>query len=110
MKMDKTRVAAAALLALSLAAPGCAQAKAGKPDQKSATAATVPMPKTDRMPMAEFKKLLATNEVVVIDVRSQDAYLGGHIPGALSIPEETISAATAENLKRMGKPVATYCS
>ena len=110
MRMDKTRLVAAAGLALSLAAPGCAQAKAEKADQKSATAATAPMPKSDRMPMAEFKKLLAVNDVVVIDVRSHDAYLGGHIPGALSMPEETISAAAAEKLKRMGKPIATYCS
>ena len=110
MRMDKTRVAAAAVLALSLATPGCAQAKAEKADRKGAAAATAPMPKTDRMPMAEFKKLLAANDVVVIDVRSHDAYMGGHIPGALSMPEETLSAAAAEKLKRMGKPIATYCS
>lgn len=62
------------------------------------------------MPMAEFKKLLAGNDVVVIDVRSSDSYLAGHIPGALSMPEETLNAAIAEKLKRTGKPVATYCS
>ena len=109
MKIDKTGLAAA-VLALSLAAPGSAQTNADKPGTAVPTSAAVPMPKTDRMPMAEFKKLLATNDVVVIDVRSNDAYLGGHIPGALSMPEETLTAATAEKLKRMGKPIATYCS
>ena len=108
MKPDKTRLAAAAVLALSLAAQGSAQAKAVAPGAAVPTPATVPMPKTDRMSMAEFKRLLATSEVVVIDVRSNEAYLGGHIPGALSMPE--ITDAAALKLKRMGKPIATYCS
>jgi len=95
--------AALALLTLAIAPHAFAQAKAGTP-------ATVAMPKTDRMPMADFKKLLATNDVVVIDVRSADSYAAGHIPGALSIPEETITATLAGKLKKMGKPIATYCS
>ena len=32
------------------------------------------------------------------------------IPGALSIPEETLNGPVAEKLKKMGKPIATYCS
>ncbi|MEO8359619.1 MAG: rhodanese-like domain-containing protein [Vicinamibacteria bacterium] len=98
---------AAALLAIALASPAAAQTTAS---QKAAAQASVPMPKTDRMPMAEFKALLAKGDVVIIDVRSADAYAGGHIPGALSIPEESITSATAEKLKRMGRPIATYCS
>ena len=102
--MKTTRIRAAlALLALGIAPHAFAQAKAGAP-------ATVAMPKTDRMTMAEFKKLLAANEVVVIDVRSADSYAAGHIPGALSVPLETITPALAEKLKKMGKPIATYCS
>lgn len=102
--------ALAGALAISLASPAlAAQAKTAKPAGTPATAA-VPMPKTDRMPMATFKGLLAKNDVVVIDVRSMDAYAAGHIPGALSIPEESITPATAEKLKRMGKPIATYCA
>jgi phage shock protein E len=96
----------AALLALSLPLGVTAQTGNRKPGAASAA----PMPKSDRMSMAEFKKLLAADNVVILDVRSADAYAGGHIPGALSMPEETLNAATAEKLKRMGKPVATYCS
>ena len=96
----------AALLALSL--PGGADARSR--EQKPRAAISAPMPKTDRISMAEFKKLLAANNVVIVDVRSVDAYAGGHIPGALSMPEETLDAKSAEKLKRMGKPVATYCS
>lgn len=106
-----TRGAAlAGALAVTLSGSAlAAQAKAGKP-ASSPSPVAVEMPKTDRMPMAYFKDLLRKGEVVVLDVRSHDSYLGGHIPGALSMPEDTINAAVAEKLKRMGKPIATYCS
>jgi 3-mercaptopyruvate sulfurtransferase SseA len=106
---NKGRVVAAALLSVSLASSGNAQASAPKA-ASPVTQAAVPMPKSDRIQMAEFKKLQARNDVVTIDVRSSDAYAAGHIPGALSIPEETITPALAEKLKRMGKPIALYCS
>lgn len=104
----KTGRICGALLALLLAAAplATAQEKSGKPTAPAAVA----MPKTDRMAMADFKKLLASNDVVVLDVRSTDSYAAGHIPGALSIPEESITSALAEKLKKMGKPIATYCS
>ena len=106
----RPRTALVGALALTLAAPAMAtQAKTGKPASAAAPAA-VTMPKTDRMPMAAFKALLAKGEVVIVDVRSMDSYATGHIPGALSIPEESITPAVAEKLKRMGKPIATYCA
>lgn len=106
-RTTRKHAAAAALLAIALASPVAAQTKASPP---AGVLQSVPMPKTDRMPMAEFKALLSKGDVVVIDVRSADAYAFGHIPGALSIPEESITSATAEKLKRMGRPIATYCS
>lgn len=105
MKFARSSAVTAALLALVIAPHAFAQAKTAKPGP-----ATVAMPRTDRIAMADFKKLLATNDVVVIDVRSTQAYASGHIPGALSVPEETITPALAEKLKKMGKPIATYCS
>ena len=104
MKSTGICTATAVALALLVAPHAIAQTKAEKPG------AAVAMPKTDRMSMAEFKKLLAANDVVVIDVRSTDSYTAGHIPGALSVPEETITSALAEKLKKMGRPIATYCS
>ncbi len=105
--MKTARICGALLALLLAAAPlATAQDKSGKPAAPTAVA----MPKTDRMTMADFKKLLASNDVVVLDVRSTDSYAAGHIPGALSIPEESITSALAEKLKKMGKPIATYCS
>ena len=57
-----------------------------------------------------LKKLMAANNVVILDVRSAESYAAGHIPGALSLPEDTITQAVAGKLKKMGKPIATYCS
>jgi 3-mercaptopyruvate sulfurtransferase SseA len=104
MNRQKISLLAAGLLLMSLSA----QAQTKKTEPGGATA--VPTPTSDRVAMADFKKLRAKGEVVVIDVRSADSYAAGHIPGALSIPEETITPALAEKLKRMGKPIAAYCS
>lgn len=104
------RAALTALLTISLAALGCADASAKRSAGADSKPAAAPMPASDRISMAEFKKFYSADEVVVIDVRSQDAYQGGHIPGALSMPEETLNGPVAEKLKKMGKPIATYCS
>lgn len=104
------RAGLTAALTICLAALGCAEARASKASGQDSKSAAAPMPKSDRISMAEFKKLYASNDVVVVDVRSHDAYQGGHVPGALSMPEETLNAAVAEKLKKMGKPIATYCS
>jgi len=104
------RAALTALLTISVAALGCADASANRAAGAETKPVAASTPASDRISMAEFKKLYSANELVVIDVRSQDAYLGGHIPGALSIPEETLNGPVAEKLKKMGKPIATYCS
>ncbi len=110
MKPIRASSGLTALLTISVAALGCADASAKKAAGADSKTAASPMPASDRISMAEFKKLNSANKVVVIDVRSQDAYLGGHIPGALSMPEETLNGPVAEKLKKMGKPIATYCS
>ena len=58
----------------------------------------------------QLQPLLRQADVRLIDIRDPKSFEAGHIPGALSIPEESISSALAEKLKKMGKPIATYCS
>ena len=43
----------------------------------------------------EAKEWMDTREAVVLDVREQDEYDGGHIPGAVLLPVGTITAETA---------------
>jgi 3-mercaptopyruvate sulfurtransferase SseA len=107
MKKNWTAFAGLGALALALTAFAVAQTTGDKAGPKEGE---VSMPKSDRMAMAAFKELWKKGEVVVIDVRSADAYKGGHIPGALSMPVDTLNAAAAEKLKRLGKPIATYCA
>jgi rhodanese-related sulfurtransferase len=61
------------------------------------------------MPLAEFKKLADSGGVIILDVRSVDQFRAGHIPGALSVPLDTV-AARASEWKSATKPVVTYCS
>ena len=43
----------------------------------------------------EAKNMMDTQEVLVLDVREQDEFDVGHIPGAILLPVGTISEATA---------------
>lgn len=45
--------------------------------------------------------------VLVLDVRSREAYAGGHVPGAVSLPYREIDASTADLLA--GRTAVTYC-
>jgi predicted methyltransferase len=62
-----------------------------------------------RITQEEFMKLFAARAVTVVDVRDAGAFSAGHIPGALSIPLDSIEQG-AEQLRKAGKPVVTYCS
>lgn len=79
-------------------------AAAGAAEAGQYTASSAP-----RMSMKEFKALLDAGGVVVLDVRSLEAYRAGHIRGAISVPLETV-AARADEFKTAGKPVVTYCA
>lgn len=43
----------------------------------------------------EAKKMMDTQEVIILDVREQDEYDSGHIPGAVLLPVGTIDEDTA---------------
>lgn len=70
-----------------------------------------------RISQADFKKLVAAKNVIIVDTRNADAYAAGHIPGALLLPLEgqlTWSDADQKNvvepLKHAKKPIVTYCA
>jgi rhodanese-related sulfurtransferase len=69
-----------------------------------------------RISQQDFKKLVASGNVVIVDTRNADAYPQGHIPGAVLLPlegaltwpesyEKTVSTLVASK-----KPVVTYCA
>jgi len=101
-----------ALLAAAIPSLAAAQDKpaaSDKPaaqDKPSAPPAAVVV---ERIPLDELKKLLAANKVLVVDVRSAEAYTAGHIPGAVSAPLLEIEKHVQE-LKSAKKPIVTYCA
>jgi 3-mercaptopyruvate sulfurtransferase SseA len=73
----------------------------------AATSATDPA--VERVTQDEIKKLIAADKALVVDVRSAEAYKGGHIPGAISVPLADIEKHLAE-LKATKKAIVTYCT
>ncbi len=69
-----------------------------------------------RISMADFKKLLAARNVVVVDTRNADEFKAAHIAGALFLPLEGRLTWPEEyepvvkQLLATSKPVVTYCA
>lgn len=99
-------VIAAGVLTAALSA--CGQDKTGQ-DTKAAQEDTV---------KAEYKKITAEeakermdkdDKVVILDVRTEEEYQEGHVPGAIVIPNETISSGPLEELPDMDQAILVYC-
>ena len=56
------------------------------------------------------KEMIDTQEVIILDVREQDEYDSGHIPGAVLLPVGTIDEDTAaEVIPEKDSTVLVYC-
>jgi rhodanese-related sulfurtransferase len=62
-----------------------------------------------RIEWADFKKLYDAKAIVVVDIRDREAFKLGRIPGARSVPLETVEKQ-ADALKKLKKPIVTYCA
>ena len=90
------RIACALLLALSLAA--CGEQK------ESDTAYTTIEPETAKTMMEE------NGDAVILDVREEDEFVDGHIPGAVLLPVNTITARRASLvIPSKDATVLVYC-
>jgi len=81
-----------------------ASASAPQPPAAQSAGSQVP-----RITVEELKKLMAEKQVVVVDVRSPDAYNNGHIKGSINLPLDKIQAGDYKDLPR-DKRIITYCS
>ena len=60
--------------------------------------------------MEDAKKILDEKEgYVIVDVRRQDEYDEGHIPGAILIPNESIGEDEIEELPDKDQLILVYC-
>ena len=58
----------------------------------------------------EAKEMMDTRDVVILDVREQDEYDSGHIPGAVLLPVGAIEEGTAgEVISEKDSVVLVYC-
>ena len=46
---------------------------------------------------------------IILDVRTQDEYAQGHIPGAICVPNETIGTADIPELPDKDQRIFVYC-
>lgn len=49
------------------------------------------------------------SDFVVVDTRSEDAYVRAHVPGAIHLPHTAIDKETAAHFLPEGKTVVAYC-
>ena len=57
----------------------------------------------------EAKKMMETQKVIVVDVRTLEEYTEGHIPNAISVPLETIENKAESKLKNKDDLILVYC-
>ena len=95
-------------LALVVSACGLIHSKTKSQTQKTVAAATPYPDGARRVTIEEMESLVKEGKAVVIDVRSQDSYDAGHIPGAKLIPSGDILNHISELPK--DKLIITYCS
>ena len=57
----------------------------------------------------EAKKMMETQKVIVVDVRTLEEYTEGHIPNAISVPLETIENKAEAKLKNKDDLILVYC-
>ena len=59
--------------------------------------------------LADMRRLVRDPLVVVLDVRSPEAYTAGHLPGAISIPVQELQERAPVELPDRDRPIVIYC-
>lgn len=55
------------------------------------------------------KEMIDAGDVTVVDVRREDEYSAGHLPGAILVPNETIGTEPPEALPSLEAALIVYC-
>ena len=59
--------------------------------------------------LKEAQKLAKNGDVVILDVRTQEEYLEGHIEGSMLIPYDEIPKKASDMLADKNVPILIYC-
>ena len=81
------------------------------PDAASGSAVSpVPAATYTQITAVEAKQMMGRDDGhVIVDVRREDEYAEGHIPGAILIPNETIDTEMPEKLPDLDQIILVYC-
>ena len=110
MKKIITAIAAAlcALTLASCAAPAAAATPA--PTATATTAVSAASGQYVKITAEEAKaRMDSGDEIIVLDVRTQEEYDAGHIAGAILIPNETIVDTQPDLLPDLNAEILVYC-
>lgn len=55
------------------------------------------------------KMMQSATDYIVLDVRTEQEYASGHIPGAVKIPNETIASGAIQQLPDKEQLILVYC-
>ena len=59
--------------------------------------------------MEAKERMDSGDDIIILDVRTQDEYEESHIPGAILIPNETIGTEMPDQLPDAGQEILVYC-
>lgn len=108
MKSNVTRHVAGILLACMIVLVGCSSESQGigqvQPQEEPKSPVYSQISQTQALTIMEYDK-----SCVVVDVRRQDEYDAGHIPGAILIPNEEIGSERPEELPDLKQTILVYC-
>ncbi|MCR4775585.1 MAG: rhodanese-like domain-containing protein [Saccharofermentans sp.] len=90
----------------------CLTGCSGNVSTSSSTSASGEILQTDykQISQDEARAMMAKNDGhIIVDVRRQDEYDEGHIPGAILIPNESIDKTRPEQLPDLDQIILVYC-
>ena len=101
------RIAWSALVMVMLAAlmVGCSQGEQTVEEQTAEKAGA----EYTQISQEKAQEMMKSEDVIVVDVRTQEEFDGGHIPGAICIPNESIVDTQPADLPDLGQTILVYC-
>ena len=71
---------------------------------------SVDMPSYKQISQSEAKEMMAKDDGhIIVDVRREDEYNAGHIPGAIRVTNEDIGDTMPEELPDLNQIILVYC-
>lgn len=97
------------LAAVAFTAAGCTNGQTAAPESPLTEVTAAPAAYRQITQDTAREMILADDGHIVIDVRRQDEYDSGHIPGAVLIPNESIGTVQPDALPDLDQIILVYC-